>query len=165
MRQHMLDVKLIPRRITHVLDVKLIPRHFTLQCLSSQALQVLITDSLQAVLPPNTTIGQVNMMQQLGNDTVIVSTQFSIWESQLPILLANKCCALEALYLQYAVERVSPSTTGEPAAIDGRHVHHCTLSEEHISSSLSLFSEAASEGNIRLNIMSPASQCNTQITS
>ncbi len=69
------------------------------------------------------------MMQQLSNDTVIVSTQFSIWESQLPILLANKCCALEDLYLQYAVERISPSTTGEPAAIDGWHVHHCTLSE------------------------------------
>ncbi len=56
------------------------------------------------------------MMQQLSNDTVIVSTQFSIWESQLPILLANKCCALEDLYLQYAVEQISPSTTGEPAA-------------------------------------------------
>ncbi|KAL0041956.1 hypothetical protein WJX79_010257 [Trebouxia sp. C0005] len=79
----------------------------------NQASQVLITDSLQAVLPPNTTIGQVNMMQQLSNDTVIVSTQFSIWESQLPILLANKCCALEDLYLQYAVERISPSTTGQ----------------------------------------------------
>ncbi|DBA83734.1 TPA: hypothetical protein ACH3X1_006267 [Trebouxia sp. C0004] len=90
----------------------------------NQASQVLITDSLQAVLPPNTTIGQVNMMQQLSNDTVIVSTQFSIWESQLPILLANKCCALEDLYLQYAVQRISPSITGGPAAIDGQHVYH-----------------------------------------
>ena len=61
-------------------------------------------------------------MQQLSNDTVIVSTQFSIWESQLPILLANKCCALEELYLQYAVERISPSATGEPAATDFWHV-------------------------------------------
>ena len=75
--------------------------------------QVLITNSLQAVLPPNATIGQVTMMQQLSNDTVIVNTQFSIWESQLPILLANKCCALEVLYLQRAVERISPSTSGE----------------------------------------------------
>ncbi|KAL0037531.1 hypothetical protein WJX77_001281 [Trebouxia sp. C0004] len=83
----------------------------------NQASQVLITDSLQAVLPPNTTIGQVNMMQQLSNDTVIVSTQFSIWESQLPILLANKCCALEDLYLQYAVQRISPSITGQNVSI------------------------------------------------
>ena len=95
-------------------------------------------------------------MQQLSNDTVIVSTQFSIWESQLPILLANKCCALEDLYLQYAVERISPSTTGEPAATDGWPAYHCTLSEGHIFSSLPLISKAALEGNIRPNIVSPA---------
>ena len=98
-------------------------------------------------------------MQQLSNDTVIVSTQFSIWESQLPILLANKCCALEDLYLQYAVERISPSTTGEPAAIGGRHAHHCTSSEGHIFSSPQLILKAASEDNIRLNVVSPANQC------
>ena len=98
------------------------------------------------------------MMQQLSNDTVIVSTQFSIWESQLPILLANKCCALEDLYLQYAVERISPSTTGETSAIDTWHAYHCNLSEEHVSSSLPLISKAASEGNFRLQAVFPASQ-------
>ena len=97
-------------------------------------------------------------MQQLSNDTVIVSTQFSIWESQLPILLANKCCALEDLYLQYAVERISPSTTGEPAAVDCQHAHHCNVSKENVSSSLPLISKAASDSNFRLKVVSTASQ-------
>ncbi len=104
-------------------------------------------------------------MQQLSNDTVIVSTQFSIWESQLPILLANKCCALEELYLQYAVERISQSATGEPAAIHCRPVHHCNLSEERVSSSLPLISKAASEGNFRLKVVSQQVSVNTHITS
>jgi len=84
------------------------------------ALQVLITNALQAVLPPNSTVSSVTLMRQMSNDTVVVNTAFTLWESQLPTLLANKCCALEVLYLRYAVERVSPSAVGKPS---DHHAH------------------------------------------
>lgn len=75
-------------------------------------MQALIASALQAVLPPNCTFTGVTLTQQLSNDTVIVDCEFKMWESQLPVLLANKCCALEVLYLQQAVSQIDTSANG-----------------------------------------------------
>lgn len=53
------------------------------------------------------------MLQQLDSDTVIVDAQFQLWESQLAVLLANKCCSLEVLFLQQAVRQIDSTVTGE----------------------------------------------------
>ena len=82
-------------------------------CLTDNVLQALITNSLQAVLPPNCTFTAVTMIQQLNSDTVIVDAQFQLWESQVAVLLANKCCDLEVLFLQQAVQRIDPTVIGE----------------------------------------------------
>ena len=76
-------------------------------------LQALITNALQAVLPPNCTFTAVTMIQQLDSDTVIVDAQFQLWQSQVAVLLANKCCDLEVLFLQQAVRRIDSSVVGE----------------------------------------------------
>ena len=76
-------------------------------------LQALITNALQAVLPPNCTFTAVTMIQQLDSDTVIVDAQFQLWQSQVAVLLANKCCDLEVLFLQQAVRRIDSSVIGE----------------------------------------------------
>lgn len=75
-------------------------------------MQVLIGNALQNVFPPNTTLVSIVMEQQLSDDTVTVACSFIIWQSMIPILLANRCCALEVLYLQHAVERVMPGAVG-----------------------------------------------------
>lgn len=75
-------------------------------------LQVLIGNSLQYVFPPNTTLVSTDMQEQINDDTVTVACSFVIWQSMIPILLANRCCALEVLYLQHAVERVMPEAIG-----------------------------------------------------
>ena len=76
-------------------------------------MQVLITNALESTFPPNTTLVSIDLMQQISNDTVIVASSFVIWQSMVPILLANKCCALEVLYLQHAVARVTPDAIGK----------------------------------------------------
>lgn len=94
----------------------------------TQQLQVLLTNALQSVLPPNSTISSMTMVQQLSNDTIIVNSQFSLWESQVPILLANKCCALQVLYLQHAVQRIAPSAIGKTLELLCTHVQMlCSL--------------------------------------
>ena len=76
--------------------------------------QVLIGNALQSSFPPNTSTVSVTMERQISNDTVVVTSAFVVWQSMIPILLANKCCALEVLYLQHAVERVMPDAIGAP---------------------------------------------------
>ena len=87
-------------------------------------MQALIGDSLQAVFPPNTTFLSVNLEQQISADTVIVGVSFVIWEVMIPILLANKCCALEVLYLQHAVARISPNVIGATCLQELLPAHH-----------------------------------------
>ena len=53
------------------------------------------------------------MIQQVNSDTVIVDAQFQLWQSQVAVLLANKCCDLEVLFLQQAVRRIDPTVIGE----------------------------------------------------
>lgn len=53
------------------------------------------------------------MTQQLNSDTVIVDAQFQLRESQLAVLVANKCCDLEVLFLQQAVREIDSSAVGE----------------------------------------------------
>lgn len=79
----------------------------------NQASQALITGALQAVLPPNSTFTAVTMTQQLNSDTVIVDAQFQLRESQLAVLVANKCCDLEVLFLQQAVREIDSSAVGQ----------------------------------------------------
>ena len=86
-------------------EAELVPPH--------DLLQALITNALQAVLPPNCTFTAVTMIQQLDSDTVIVDAQFQLRESQLAVLLANKCCDLEVLFLQQAVQRIDTTVVGE----------------------------------------------------
>ena len=76
-------------------------------------MQALITGALQAVLPPDSTFTAVTMTQQLNSDTVIVDAQFQLREAQLAVLVANKCCDLEVLFLQQAVLRIDPTAIGE----------------------------------------------------
>lgn len=80
---------------------------------TQRLLQALITNALLAVLPPNSTFTAVRIIQQLNSDTVIVDAEFQLWESQLAVLLANKCCALEVLFLQQAVRKIDPTVTGK----------------------------------------------------
>lgn len=75
-------------------------------------MQQVIGDALQASFPPNTTLVSITMEEQISMDTVLVSTSLIIWQAMIPILLANKCCLLEVLYLQHAVARISPNAIG-----------------------------------------------------
>ena len=77
-------------------------------------MQALIGNALQSSFPPNTSLVSISLDQQISNDTVVVTISFVIWQSMIPILLANKCCALEVLYLQHAVDRVMRDAVGTP---------------------------------------------------
>ena len=98
-------------------------------------LQALITNALQAVLPPNCIFTAVTMIQKLNSNTVIVNAQFKLWESQLAVLLANKCCDLEVLFLQQAVQRIDPTVDGKVCSCRS-DIGFCFAVVDRLSSSM-----------------------------